>query len=154
MVRGGFPNLREDAWCNVHTPLITSNSMTCNQCSDDDTGGTDIWPPSTCTDTVYGRQKRMYDAIFHFLDSIPTIPFTFSFVPLYLGLFPVIHALLQKTVSYSSLEYRKQSNILCNVAQLSVLVPISFIGLTALWRGDISLIHTDRHLPNVQVGYP
>ena len=94
----------------------------------------------------------LYDAIFHFLDSIPTIPFAFSFLPLYLGLFPVIHALLKKTVSYSSLDYRKQSNILCNVAQLSVLIPISFIGLTALWRGDISLVHPDRHKPNVQVG--
>ena len=138
--------------CIVHTPLITSNSMTCSQCTDDDTGGTDIWPPSTGTYTVHRQQKRMYDAVFHFLDSIPTIPFAFSFVPLYLCLFPLVHALLQKTVSYSSLDYRKQSNILCNVAQLTILVPISFIGLNALWRGDISLIHTDKHKPNVQVG--
>ena len=94
----------------------------------------------------------MYDAIFHFLDSIPTIPFAFSFLPLYLSLFPIIHTLLKRTVSYSSLDYRKQSNILCNVAQLNVLVPISLIGLTALWRGDVSLIHPDRHKPNVQVG--
>ena len=102
--------------------------------------------------TVLGQQRRMYDDIFHFLDSIPTIPFAFSFVPLYLSLFPIIHQLLQKTVSYSSLDYRKQSNILCNIAQLSVLIPISIIGLTALWRGDVSLIHPDRHKPNVQVG--
>ena len=94
----------------------------------------------------------MYDTIFHFLASIPTISFVFSFAPLYLALFPLIHALLQKTVSYPSLDYRKQSNILCNVAELSVLVPISLIELTALWKGDISLIHTDRHKPNVQVG--
>ena len=102
--------------------------------------------------TVHSRQKRMYDAVFQFLDSIPTVYFALSFFPLYLGLFPIIHTLLQKTVSYSSLDYRKQSNILCNVAQLNVLVPISLIGLTALWRGDVSLIHPDRHKPNVQVG--
>ena len=100
---------------------------------------------------VEDQQRRMYDAVFQFLDSIPTFTFTFFFVPFYLALFPVIHSLLQRTISYSSLEYRKQSNILCNVAQLSVLVPISLIGLTALWRGDISLIHTDKHKPNVQV---
>ena len=100
---------------------------------------------------VEDQQRRMYDAVFQFLDSIPTITFTFFFLPFYLALFPVIHSLLQRTISYSSLEYRKQSNILCNVAQLSILVPISLIGLTALWRGDISLIHTDKHKPNVQV---
>lgn len=94
----------------------------------------------------------MYDSIFHLLGSIPTIPFALSFLPLYLTLFPLIHALLQKTISYPILDYGKQSNILCNVAQLSVLVPISLIELTGLWRGDISLIHTDRHKPNVQVG--
>ena len=107
-----------------------------------------------CFNYIQCQQKRMYDTIFHFLDSIPTIPFVFSFASPYLALFLLIHALLHKTVSYSSLDYRKQSNILCNVAQLSVLVPISLIELTAVWRGDISLIHTDRHKPNVQVGYP
>lgn len=97
-------------------------------------------------------KKRMYDTIFHFLDSIPTIPFVFSFAFSYLALLLLIHVLLHKTVSYSILDYRKQSNILCYVAQLSVIVPICLIEVTALWRGDFSLIHTNRHKPNVQVG--
>ena len=93
----------------------------------------------------------MYDTIFTTLDSIPTVPFLLGFLPTYLALFPLLHHLLLTTASYSSLEYKKQSNILCNLAQLTVLIPISFVALTALWREDVSLVHTDQHKNNVQV---
>ena len=93
----------------------------------------------------------MYDFLFQLLDSLPTLTFLLVFLPLYLGLFPLLHSLLLRSLSYSCLDYRKQSALLCNLAQLSVLVPISYIALTALWRQDIHLVHTDRHAPNVQV---
>lgn len=93
----------------------------------------------------------MYDIVFVFLDSIPTIRFILGFLVFYLCLFPLLHQLLLKTSSYCSLNYKQQSNILCNLCQLSVLVPITFIGVSAVWRGHISPIHTDQHLPNVQV---
>ena len=39
------------------------------------------------------------------------------------------------------MDYDKQSYILCNVMEVAVLVAISFTGLTALARGEVSIAY-------------
>lgn len=93
----------------------------------------------------------MYDFLFHLLDSVPTLPFLLTFLLVYLALHPLMYHLLLRSPTFRVLDYSKKSYILCSIMETLVLVLLSYLGVVALWRGDISFINTSTHAPNVQV---
>jgi len=93
----------------------------------------------------------LYDVLFQFIDSIPTITFLAWFMILLLFVYPVVYNILLKSPKYVSINYEKKSYILCNIMEVSVQVIITFIALTALWRQDINLVDTANHKQNPQI---
>ena len=93
----------------------------------------------------------LYDVLFKFLDSIPTLTFLTWFLIVYLLLHPVLYTILMKSQKYASVTYDKQSYILCNIMEVMVLVIITYIALMALWREDINLVDTGNHKQNPQI---
>jgi len=93
----------------------------------------------------------LYDALFHFLDSIPTITFLVWFLVVYLLFHPVLYNILLRSPKYVSISYEKQSYILCNIMEVLVLVIITYIAFVAIWRKDISFLDTANHRQNPQV---
>ena len=93
----------------------------------------------------------LYDYFFHLLDSVPTFNFLTIFLLIFILIHHLVYNILKKSLKYNLLNYEKQSGILCNIMEVFVALFITFIGLSALWRKDVSLVNTDKHKPNPQI---
>lgn len=93
----------------------------------------------------------LYDFLFKFLDSIPTISFLVWFLFLLVLVYHMTQTILLKSLKYSVLSHEKQSAILCNILEVMVLVFITYIALIALWRKDVNIIDTANHKQNPQI---
>ena len=104
----------------------------------------------------------LYDVLIPYLDAIPTLSFLAWFMIIYLLLHPVVHNILLKSQKYSSFPYERQSYILCNVMEVTVLIGLTYICLASLWRDEINLIdvidtvslkHTTQAIINIGTMY-
>ena len=109
-----------------------------------------------------------YDKLFDFFDSIPTVTFIAWFTPIYFSLHYFAFRLLLLHPRFQGVSLDKQTFILINCMEslllalmryiyslfsLSIhkLLLFSFIGLNAVYRGDVSILDTMKHAPNPQI---
>jgi len=94
----------------------------------------------------------VYCYIFYFFDAIPTISFSIHFTIIYFALHYFVYKILQRlSKRFNSVSYDKQTSILVNLLESILLGLMSYVGVMALYHGDLNIFNTRQFAPNPQI---
>ena len=93
----------------------------------------------------------LYDAIFQFIDSVPTLTFLFGFSIFYMILFGFLYLILLESKIFASSTSVRQTYILCKIMNGLVRLFLVYVAIMALWRKDIHMFNTGSHQQTPQI---